>query len=168
MQSPTLCKLASQSSSVEVKQSALSQHNINELDSDLISENKDSSKSEQALSDLNEWILTQCSICGTGHGEKWFVRIRSGILIRYSALSEFIKEHSNYISTEKLIECLANYLRKEDDQHIVRYHFVYEQNEEVVRGIILLKKFLCEALKSLPAENQFIQNLSTTIHPEEV
>ncbi len=128
----------------------------------------DESLQQQALADLNQWILKQCFAGGAGNNKKWFVRIHSGVLIRFSALSEFIKEYNRYDSPESLLTALAPYLRKEDNQFIVRYHFVYYQGEEVVRGIILLKKFLCQILETLPAENQFIRNVSFTVNSEEV
>ena len=117
---------------------------------------------EEALSDLNEWIVKQASTDGADHCKKWFVRIQAGVLIRFSSLSKFIQEYPSYISPESLLKQLAFYLKKEDNQWIFRYHFVYAQIEEVVQGIILLRKGLCKVLKDFPDESQFIQGLSSS------
>lgn len=122
----------------------------------------------QALADLNQWIVINSSPAGAGHGKKWFVRIQAGVLIRFSSLSKFINEYSCYGTPEALLEQLYTYLKKEDDQCLFRYHFVYGQVEEVVQGIILLKKGLCETLKDFSDESQFIQGLSLNTLQEEV
>lgn len=151
---------------------SITQETVNEKNSASTAEKSDeipkTVDSEQALADLNQWIVRHSSPTGAGHGKKWFVRIQAGVLIRLSSLSKFIQEYSNYDSPEALLEPLASYLKKEDDQWLFRYHFVYGQVEEVVQGIILLKKGLCQTLKDFPDESQFIQGLSLKTPQEDI
>ena len=112
-----------------------------------------------ALEDLNQWIMHHCSSAGGLNGKNQFARIQSGLLIRDSSLTYFIKENSEYESVESLLKLLDPCLRKEENQVIFRYCFVHNSLEETLRGIILRRRYLCEPLKNFP-DNQFIQNLS--------
>lgn len=121
-------------------------------------ESESESEAAHALDDLSQWILRHCSSAGKLNGKNHFLRIQSGLLIRETSLGNFIKENPDYESVELLLNRLDRYLRKESD-NTFRYCFAHAQTEETLRGIILLRRHLCEPLKNLP-ENQFIQNLS--------
>lgn len=117
------------------------------------------SQAVNALADLNQWIMHHCSPAGGLNGKKQFLRIQSGLLIRDSSLTHFIKENSEYESVESLLKLLIPYLRKEENQVIFHYCFVHNSVEKTLHGIILRRRYLCEPLKNFP-DNQFIQNLS--------
>ena len=118
-----------------------------------------SAEEDNALADIQEWVLHHCTAAGKLNGKKQFVRIPSGLLIRESSLKLLIKENSEYPSVDSVLKCLARYLEKEPDSLsvLVQYQFVQDAKKEIISGIILKNEYLCEPLKIYP-ENQFVEN----------
>ncbi len=116
-----------------------------------------SAEEDNALADIQEWVLHHCSAAGKLNGKKQFVRIQSGLLIRESSLKTLIKENLEYPSVDVVLKLLEHYLEKESQRLWVQYPFIQNAKEEIISGIILKNEYLCESLKNYP-ENQFIEN----------
>lgn len=80
-----------------------------------------------------------------------------GLLIRESSLKVFIKENSEYPSVDSVLKLLARYLEQESQDVLIQYHFMQDSKEEIILGIILKNKYLCEYLRNYP-ENKFVEN----------
>lgn len=134
-------------------------HNPQKSASETASTLEPSAEEDNALADIQEWVLHHCSAAGKLNGKKQFVRIPSGLLIRESSLKLLIKENSEYPSVDSVLKYLARYLEKEPDSLsvLVQYQFVQDAKKEIISGIILKNEYLCELLKIYP-ENQFVEN----------
>ncbi len=131
--------------------------NPKKSESETASTLKPSAEEDNALADIQEWVLHHCSAAGKLNGKKQFVRIPSGLLIRESSLKTLIKENLEYPSVDAVLKLLERYLEKESQSTWVQYPFVHNAKEEIISGIILKNEYLCESLKNYP-ENQFIEN----------
>lgn len=111
--------------------------------------------------DFNHWIIKNCSSGGELNGKKNFLRVDAGVIIRFKKIADFLKSHPQYAPTNIFLEQFDRYLKKENNSLLSSHIVTQEQGPELtINGILLLNDFLIKPLKSLPANNQFIEDLS--------
>lgn len=111
---------------------------------------------DQALEDILAWLQQRGKTPDHNPESDLLLRIPAGLFIDLNRIADFLNIYPEYSSQAHFLECLDNFLLKDNQSVLHRYRSSRFEKRIVLEGVILQEKYLSPLLKAFPMQSSFV------------